>query len=66
LSPLGTSATSGPIAPAPGGGDDDDDNDECGAVGGMRIGRGNRITWRKPAPVILSKIPHDQTWDRNN
>jgi hypothetical protein len=26
------------------------DDDECGAVGGM-IGRGNRSTWRKPAPV---------------
>jgi hypothetical protein len=22
--------------------DDDDDDDECGAVGGMRIGRGSR------------------------
>jgi hypothetical protein len=27
----------------------------------MRIGRGNRITWRKPAPVPLCppQIPHD-------
>jgi hypothetical protein len=25
--------------------------DACGAVGGMRIGRGNRTTWRKLAPV---------------
>jgi hypothetical protein len=33
-------------------GDDDDDND-CGAIGGMRIGRGNRSTRRKPAPVPL-------------
>jgi hypothetical protein len=24
-----------------------------GAVGGMRIGRGNPSTWRKPAPVPL-------------
>jgi hypothetical protein len=31
--------------------DDDDDDDDCGAVGGMRIGRGNRSTRRKPAPV---------------
>jgi hypothetical protein len=38
LSPLGTSTTNWPIVPAP----DDDDDDECGAVGGMRIGRGNR------------------------
>jgi hypothetical protein len=27
------------------------DDDECGAVGGMRIGRGNRSTRRKPVPV---------------
>jgi hypothetical protein len=33
LSPLGTSATIGPILPTP---------DGCGAFGGMRIGRGNR------------------------
>jgi hypothetical protein len=38
-----------------------DDDDECGAVGGMRIGRGNRSTRRKPAPVPLCppQIPHD-------
>jgi hypothetical protein len=38
------------------------DNDECGAVGGM-IGRGHRITRRKPAPVPLCppQIPHDLT-----
>jgi hypothetical protein len=28
--------------------------DECGAVGGIRIGRGNRRTRRKPAPASLS------------
>jgi hypothetical protein len=41
--------------------DDDDDDDECGAVGGMRIGKGNRSTWRKPAPVPLCppQIPND-------
>jgi hypothetical protein len=35
--------------------------DECGAVGGMRIGRGNRSTRRKPASVPLCppQIPHD-------
>jgi hypothetical protein len=40
------------------------DDDECGAVCGMRIGRGNRSTRRKPAPVPLcpSQIPHDLTW----
>jgi hypothetical protein len=26
---------------------------DCGAVGGMKIGRGNRSTWRKPAPAPL-------------
>jgi hypothetical protein len=37
--------------------------DECGAVGGMRIGKGNRSTRRKPAPVLLrpQQIPHDLT-----
>jgi hypothetical protein len=34
---------------------------DYGAVGGMRIGRGNRSTRRKPAPVLLCppQIPHD-------
>jgi hypothetical protein len=41
------------------------DDDECGAVGGIRIGRGNRNTRRKPAPVpLLPQIPHDLTWAR--
>jgi hypothetical protein len=41
-------------------------DDDYGAVGWMRIGRGNRSTRRKPAPVQLcpSQIPHDLTWDR--
>jgi hypothetical protein len=45
----------GPV-PAP-------DDDECGAVGGVRIGRGNRSTRRKPAPVqlCLPQIPLDLT-----
>jgi hypothetical protein len=40
--------------------------DECGAVGGMRIGRRNRSTRRKPTPVPLCppQIPHDLTWAR--
>jgi hypothetical protein len=62
LSPLGTSATvvllyqHGMI----------DDDDDYGAVGEMRIGRENRSTRRKPAPVSLCppQIPHDLTWDR--
>jgi hypothetical protein len=40
-------------------------DDACGAVGGMRIGRGNGCIRRKPAPVQLCppQIPHDLTWD---
>jgi hypothetical protein len=39
---------------------------ECGAVGGMTAGRGNRSTWIKPAPVphCPPQIPHDRIWDR--
>jgi hypothetical protein len=38
-------------------------DDECGAVGGMRIGSGNRTTRRKPAPLPLCppQIPQDLT-----
>jgi hypothetical protein len=41
-------------------------DDDYGAIGGMRIARGNRSTRRKPAPVPLCPppIPHDLTWDR--
>jgi hypothetical protein len=58
LSPLGTSATNWPIVSAP--------DDECGAVGGMRIDRRNRSVRRRPAPVPLCppQIPHDVTWAR--
>jgi hypothetical protein len=45
MGPLGTAATNRPTVPAPG----DYDN---GETGGM-IGRGHRITRRKPAPVPL-------------
>jgi hypothetical protein len=40
------------------------DYDECGAVGGIKIGRGNRNTQRNPAPVPLCppQIPHYLTW----
>jgi hypothetical protein len=40
--------------------------DEGGAVGGMRIGRGNKSNPRKPSPVSLgpSQIPHDLIWAR--
>jgi hypothetical protein len=39
---------------------------ECGAVGQMRIGRGDQSTQRKPAPMPLcpQQIPHDLTCDR--
>jgi hypothetical protein len=44
-----------------------DDDDEYGAVGGMRIGRGNRSTRRKPNPVPLCppEISHDLTMGSN-
>jgi hypothetical protein len=37
---------------------------EYGAVGGMRIGRGNRSTLREPVPLPLypRKIAHELTW----
>jgi hypothetical protein len=54
LGPVGTAATKRPIVPAPG--DYDDDGDE---IGGM-IGRENRSTQRKPAPMLFCpvQIPH--------
>jgi hypothetical protein len=44
--------------------DDDDDCDEYGAVGGMRIVRGNPSIRRKlaPLPLCTPQIPHDLTW----
>jgi hypothetical protein len=52
LGPLGIAATNRLIVPAP---SDSDDGD----IGGM-IGKGNRSTWRKPAPVPLCppQTPH--------
>jgi hypothetical protein len=52
LGPLSTEATNSPIVPAPGDYDD-------GEIDGM-IGRGNRSTRRKPAPVSLCppQTPH--------
>jgi hypothetical protein len=60
LSPLGTSATVGLLyQPRM-------IDDYYGAVDGMRIGRGNRSTLRKPAPVprCSPQISHGLTWDR--
>jgi hypothetical protein len=56
LNPLGTSATAWSTVPPPGDYDD-------GEFGGMKIGRGNRSTRRKPTPVPLCapQIPLDQT-----
>jgi hypothetical protein len=41
-------------------------DDEREAVGGTKIGTGNRSTRIKPAPPPLypPQIPHDLTWDR--
>jgi hypothetical protein len=37
------------------------DDGDCGAIGGMKIGRGNRSTRRKPAsmPLCPPQIPRD-------
>jgi hypothetical protein len=58
LSPLGTSATNSLLYQPR------KIDDECETVGGMRIGRGNRSTQRKPAPVPFCspQIPRDLTW----
>jgi hypothetical protein len=42
------------------------DDGDCGAIGGIKIGGGNRSTRRKPAPVPYCppQIPHDQTQTR--
>jgi hypothetical protein len=49
LSPLGTAATSGLLYKP-----QMIDEGDCGAIGGMKIGRRNRSTLRKPAPATLS------------
>jgi hypothetical protein len=58
LSPLGTAATTGLLYQT-----QMIDDGDCGAIGGMNIGRENRSTRRKhaPAPVCPPQIPHDQT-----
>jgi hypothetical protein len=58
LSPLGTAATTGLLYKP-----QMIDDGDCGETGGMKIGRGNRGTRRKPAPAPLCppQIPHDQT-----
>jgi hypothetical protein len=56
LGSLGTTATNRPIVPAPGDYEDVE-------FGGIMIGRGNRSTRRKRAPVPLCppQIPYDLT-----
>lgn len=41
---------------------------ECAAVCGMRMGRGNWSTWRKPAlmKIPVPEIPNDLTWDQTH
>jgi hypothetical protein len=59
LSSLGTAATTGLLyQPRM--------IDDCGAIGGMKIGRGNRSTRIKPAPAPLCppQITHDQAQSR--
>jgi hypothetical protein len=58
LSPLGTAATSGLLYKS-----QMIDEGDSGAIGGMKIGRGNQSTRRKPAPapLCLPQISHDQT-----
>jgi hypothetical protein len=57
LSPLGTAATIDLLYQP-----QMIDDGVYGANGGMKIGRGNRSTRRKPAPAPLCppQIPHDQ------
>jgi hypothetical protein len=69
LGPLGTAATNKPVVPSPGDYDD-------GEIVGMMIGRGNRSTRRKPAPVpifsphtphaLLGREPGPSRWEASD
>jgi hypothetical protein len=61
LSPLGTAAITGLLYQP-----QIIDNGDCGAIGGMKIGKGSWSTWRKPspAPFCPPQIPHDRTQAR--
>jgi hypothetical protein len=61
LSPLGTAATTGRLCQP-----QMTDDGDCGRIGRMKFGRGNRSTRRKsaPAPLCPPQIPHDQTQAR--
>jgi hypothetical protein len=56
LSPLGTAVTAGLLYPP-------HMIDDCGAIGGMKISRGNRSSQSKPTPAPLCppQIQHDET-----
>jgi hypothetical protein len=57
VSPLGTAATTGLLYQP-----QMIDDGDCGEIGGMKIGSGNRSTRRKPAPAPLCPPQiHDQT-----
>jgi hypothetical protein len=59
--PLGTAATTGLLYQP-----QMTDDGDCGAVGGMKTGRDNRRTLRKPAPVPICppQNRHDLNWAR--
>jgi hypothetical protein len=61
LRSLGTPTNSGPIVPSP-----DDDDEECGAAGGMTIGRARRnqkySEKTSPMPFCPPQIGHGLTW----
>jgi hypothetical protein len=61
MSPLGTAATIGLLLQLR-----MTDVGDCGTIGRMKIGRGNRSTRSKPAPAPLCppKIPHNLTQAR--
>jgi hypothetical protein len=61
LSPLGTAATSALLYQP-----QMIDDGDCGAIGGTKIGRGNRNSRRKPAslPLCPPQVPHNLTWAR--
>jgi hypothetical protein len=61
LRPFGTEATTGLLYEPK-----MMDSGDCGAIGGIKIGRENRSTRREPnrTPLCPLEIPHGQIWDR--
>jgi hypothetical protein len=62
MCPLGTAVTTGLLYQP-----QTIDDGDCGATGGMKIGRRNRSTRRKfaPAPLSLLQIPHNFVYTYN-